>query len=72
MQGDDVKMGFQKRLIGVREAATYLGIQRSTLYTWAERGKITSVKIGARLLFDLQDLDQFIEASKRYSKPNSA
>lgn len=58
-------MTVEKRLIGVGEAAHYLGIQRSTLYSWAERRKIPSVKMGARLLFDLQDLDRLIEASKR-------
>lgn len=58
-------MVLQKRLIGVEEAAHYLGIQRSTLYSWAERRRIPSVKMGARLLFDLQDLDDLIESSKR-------
>ena len=65
-------MSVQKRLIGVEEAAYYLGIQRSTLYSWAERRKIPSVKMGARLLFDLQDLDQLIEASKRPTRPTHA
>ena len=64
-------MALQKRLIGVEEAAYYLGIQRSTLYAWAERRKVPSVKMGARLLFDLQDLDRLIEASKRPRNSNS-
>ena len=58
-------MAVEKRLIGVKEAAIYLGIQRSTLYSWAERRRIPSVKMGTRLLFDLQDLDRLIESAKR-------
>ena len=63
-------MALQKRLIGVDEASQYLGIQRSTLYSWAERRRIPSVKMGTRLLFDLHDLDELIEAAKRPSRFN--
>ncbi len=35
-------MAEEKRLISVEEAAKYLGVQRSTMYSWAWRRKIPS------------------------------
>ncbi len=55
----------ETRLISVEEAAKYLGVQKSTIYSWAWRRKIPSVKMGRRLLFDQEDLDRMIEAGKR-------
>ncbi len=55
----------EKRLISVADAAKYLGVQKSTIYSWAWRRKIPSVKMGRRLLFDREDLDRMIEAGKR-------
>ncbi len=55
----------EKRLISVEDAARYLGVKKSTIYSWAWRRKIPSVKIGRRLLFDQEDLDRMIEAGKR-------
>jgi len=58
----------KKRLISVAEAAKYLGVQKSTIYSWAWRRKIPSVKMGRRLLFDQEDLDRMIEAGKRQER----
>jgi len=58
----------EKRLISVEDAAKYLGVQKSTMYSWASRRKIPSVKIGRRLLFDQEDLDRMIEAGKREAR----
>ena len=58
-------MSTVKRLISVEETAKYLGVQMSTIYSWAWRRKIPSVKIGRRLLFDREDLDRMIESGKR-------
>jgi len=54
-----------KRLLSVEEAAMYLGVRKSTIYSWSWRRKIPSVKMGRRLLFDRQDLDRIIEERKR-------
>ena len=58
----------EKRLFSVEEAAKYLGVQKSTIYSWAWRRKIPSVKMGRRLLFDREDLDWMIEAGKREAR----
>ncbi|RPJ58506.1 MAG: DNA-binding protein [Acidobacteria bacterium] len=55
----------QERLLGVEQAARYLGIKPGTLYLWARIGFVPSVKMGRRLLFDIADLDAFIERKKR-------
>ncbi len=55
----------ERRLISVEDAARYLGVKKSTIYSWAWRRKIPSVKMGRRLLFDQEDLDRMIAAGKR-------
>jgi len=55
----------EERLISVDDVARYLGVQKSTIYSWVWRRKIPSVKMGRRLLFDQEDLDRMIEAGKR-------
>lgn len=52
------------RLLGVKPAAQYLGAT-----TWAIRrlvweNEVPSIRIGQRILFDIHDLDRFIEQSK--------
>ena len=65
-------MAEEKRLISVEDAARYFGVQKSTIYSWAWRRKIPSVKMGRRLLFDREDLDQMIEAGKQRERfPNA-
>ena len=58
----------EKRLLSVEEAAKYLGVKKSTMYSWAWRRKIPSVKMGRRLLFDQEDLDWMIEVGKRAAR----
>ena len=55
----------ENRLLNVEGSAKYLGVRKSTIYSWAAQKKIPSVKIGRRLLFDRKDLDDLIEKGKR-------
>ncbi len=57
-----------KQVLTVEEAAKYFGVQKSTIYSWAWRRKIPSVKMGRRLLFNQEDLDRIIEAGKREAR----
>jgi excisionase family DNA binding protein len=43
----------------------YTSLPIKTLYEWASRGRIPSIKIGRRVLFDLHDIDQVMESLKR-------
>ena len=48
-------------LYSVVEAASYLGIKRSTFYGLMSQGQIRSVYIGRRRLVPRGELDSFIE-----------
>jgi excisionase family DNA binding protein len=47
-----------------KAAAEYLSISRSKLYEWALTRRIRSLKIDRRRLFDVHDLDEFVEMLK--------
>ena len=53
-----------KRLLTANEASQYLSISRSHLYTLVKSRNIRSLKFGKRRLFDILDLDAFIEELK--------
>ncbi|MBD3289209.1 helix-turn-helix domain-containing protein [candidate division KSB1 bacterium] len=56
---------FNKRLLDVKTAAEYLSISRAKLYQWVDAGKIPSVRIDGRRLFDILELNEFVERLKR-------
>jgi len=50
-----------KRLLNVREAAQYLGLEVDTIYKKARLRELPSVKVGRALRFDVKALDGYIE-----------
>ena len=50
-----------KRLLNVKEAAQYLGLEVDTVYKKARLRELPSVKVGRALRFDIEALDRFIE-----------
>ena len=54
--------------MSVREAADFLRIRPSTIYLWVSENKIPHSKIGSRLLFKREELDQFVQASTNTEK----
>jgi excisionase family DNA binding protein len=48
----------------LRTAARYLGVSDRTLWTLAAGGRLPSVRIGRRRLFDPRDLDEFVQRQK--------
>jgi len=52
-----------RRLITAREAGQYLSLSTDTLYRMASLKKLPYLKIGDRVLFDVQALDRWIEKS---------
>jgi len=61
----------KKRLLDAKDAASYLSISRAKLYQWVDAGKIPSVRIDKRRLFDILELDEFVEKLK-YSQRKDA
>jgi len=55
----------KKRLLDVKAAADYLSISRAKLYQWVDKGKIPSVRIDSRRLFDILELNEFVEQLKQ-------
>ena len=52
-----------KRGLTISEAATYVGIHRTTLYRLARDGKLKIRKIGGRSILLREDLDALIDAA---------
>jgi excisionase family DNA binding protein len=50
-----------RRLLNVREAALYLGLDEDTIYRKARLRELPSVKFGRALRFDLKALELLIE-----------
>lgn len=54
----------EKRLLDAKSAACYLSISRALLYQWVQKNRIKSLKINGRRLFDINDLDEFVDNIK--------
>jgi excisionase family DNA binding protein len=48
----------------IERAAKYLKIKKGTLYQYTSRGQVEHFKIGGRLLFKEEMLEQFIEKGR--------
>jgi len=55
----------RKRYCNIKELSKYIGLPKGTLYDWSSQSLIPSIKIGRRVLFDLQDIDDLLEKLKR-------
>jgi excisionase family DNA binding protein len=53
--------GIGRRLLNVREAAQYLGLDVDTVYRKARLREVPCVKVGRALRFDVKALERFIE-----------
>lgn len=49
-------------LLDVRDAARYLGVSRTLLYSLLSSGALPSVKVGQRRLVRRADLERFVES----------
>ncbi|GAN34100.1 MAG: DNA-binding protein [Candidatus Brocadia sp. AMX2] len=54
-----------KRYANIKEVSEYTSLPVKTLYEWASLGRIPSIKLGRRVLFDLNDIDNFMASLKR-------
>ena len=57
----------RERYVDIKAASRYTSLRVKTLYEWAGTGRIPSVKIGRRVLFDLHDIDKIMDSFKRSS-----
>ncbi len=54
-----------ERYVDIKKVSEYTSLPVKTLYEWASTGRIPSIKLGRRVLFDLQDIDQIMASLKR-------
>jgi excisionase family DNA binding protein len=54
-----------KRYVGIKDVSEYTSLPVKTLYDWAGQGRVPSIKIGRRVLFDLHDIDVLMAELKR-------
>jgi len=60
-----MKLEIPERYVDVKTVSRYTSLAESTLYEWSGQGKIPSIKIGRRVLFDLHDIDKVMARLKR-------
>lgn len=53
------------RMLGLREAASYIRRSPGTVYNYVYSGKLRAFKEGMYLLFRIQDLEEFIKPRPR-------
>ncbi len=58
-------MEMTKRYANIKQVSEYTSLPVKTLYEWASIGKIPSIKLGRRVLFDLHDIDVVMASLKR-------
>lgn len=51
--------------MNVRQVARYLQLEKSTIYSWAQEGRIPAEKVGGRWRFRRADLDAWLEGHRR-------
>jgi excisionase family DNA binding protein len=51
-------------LVNVNEAARFLAVSPSTLYGWVWQRRISFVKVGRDVRFDMADLERFIARNR--------
>lgn len=53
------------RYVDIKAVSRYTSLPVKTLYEWAGQGKIPSIKMQRRVLFDLADIDRLMASLKR-------
>ncbi len=54
-----------KRYVNIRVASEYTSIPVKSLYELSSLGKVPSIKLGRRILFDMHDIDELMASMKR-------
>jgi len=54
-----------RRYVNINEVSEYTSLPVKSLYELASLGRMPSIKLGRRVLFDLQDIDKMMESMKR-------
>jgi excisionase family DNA binding protein len=55
----------QRRYVNIKGVSEYTSLPVKSLYELAGTGRIPSIKMGRRVLFDLHDIDEVMASMKR-------
>ena len=58
----------QSQFLSVEEAAEFLRLKPSTLYSWVSNGKIPYSKVGSRILFEREALVEFVKTREEHKE----
>lgn len=58
------KQGFRDKYLSVSELSEYLKVPLKTIYQFTHRKKIPFSKIGKRLIFSIEDIDNHVKNQK--------
>ncbi len=61
----------QKRLLSVRETAYYIGRTETAVREMTWNGKLPHIRADRRVLFDIRDLDRWIDINRVDSNPTT-
>lgn len=56
------------RLVNVKDVAAYLGLAKSTVYELAKEDRIPHRRIGGRVKFDMSEIDDWLDRTRRGPK----
>jgi len=54
-----------KKLIGVKDLSSYLGVSVRTVYQWTHMKVVPHYKVGAGVRFDEADIEKWLERRKQ-------
>jgi PTS system nitrogen regulatory IIA component len=54
----------QEQLMNIKEVARYLRVKDSTVYTWAQEGRLPALRLGRLWRFRRADLDAWLESKE--------
>lgn len=55
----------------ITEVANILRVSYLTVFRWIQADKLSAYKVGKQYRIEIQDLDKFLEKSKKYDKRKS-
>jgi len=51
----------ERRFLGIKQLAEYLGVKEGTVYAWVFQKKIPYLKIGKLVKFDVREIEAWLE-----------
>ena len=61
-----------RRLLPIDAAADYLSVSRATIERLVNRGELPKVKVAGSTRYDVEDLDEYIDANRRRNRTRTA